>query len=346
VSLDWSVAKNEWAAHGLHNGTSEFLSRPRARGRDSRSPASDRSIAHRRQKSTDANAPPARPPCYSAPVEATSIEGCRRIKANNPKGKCFIYHNQELALESMESQRLVMYDPSKAYLFLQYTDGAGNKNGTIYNERQEPGDQFFWDYRVPDTASYYISSVLATINSSVVDGTFTDDVTGLPAEHGAAPGNMKLSAAEVTSIQAATQSTNGELIAQAVNMGKYVWAAFGDQDGVGGGPSKANCAAWMRQRCTAAWQTRATTQQIDASNINQSIASFLIVRPPIAFLGNGWESDQRSWRSEFLWDVGAPAPAGAICAESPANVFSRSWTYGSVTLDCNTWTATVPTSSG
>jgi hypothetical protein len=47
----------------------------------------------------------------------------------------------ELALESMESQRAVMYDPSKAYLFLQFTDGNGNKNGTVYNERQVPGDR-------------------------------------------------------------------------------------------------------------------------------------------------------------------------------------------------------------
>lgn len=52
----------------------------------------------------------------------------------------------ELALEWEESQRKVMYDPSKADYFLQYTDGKGNKNGTIYNEGIEFGDQFFWDY--------------------------------------------------------------------------------------------------------------------------------------------------------------------------------------------------------
>ena len=66
----------------------------------------------------------------------------------------------------------------------------------------------------------------ATISTPLVDGTFPDAVTGLPAEHGAAPGNMRLSAADVAAIQAATQTTNGELIAQAVAMGKYVWAAL------------------------------------------------------------------------------------------------------------------------
>ena len=53
----------------------------------------------------------------------------------------------ELALEWLESQRAVMYDPTKADWFLQYTDGHGNKNGTIYSEPNEWGDQFFWDYQ-------------------------------------------------------------------------------------------------------------------------------------------------------------------------------------------------------
>ena len=86
---------------------------------------------------------------HNGTIEATSREGCRLIKAASPQTKCFIYHNMELALESMESQRTVMYDASKADYFLQYTDGQGNKNGTIYNERQVPGDQFFWDFNNP-----------------------------------------------------------------------------------------------------------------------------------------------------------------------------------------------------
>jgi hypothetical protein len=32
-----------------------------------------------------------------------------------------------------------MYDPTKAHYFLQYLDANGNRNGTIYNERQTPG---------------------------------------------------------------------------------------------------------------------------------------------------------------------------------------------------------------
>ncbi len=69
----------------------------------------------------------------------------------------------------------------------------------------EQGDQFFWDFRnpgmfpsvvqgwrstffvfffifffpwnemLPDAAAYYVSSILQTVNSPYIDGTFTDD---------------------------------------------------------------------------------------------------------------------------------------------------------------------------
>ena len=277
---------------------------------------------------------------HNGTIEATSREGARMIKAASPNTKVFIYHNMELALESMESQRAVMYDPSKANYFLQYTDGNRNKNGTIYNERSVPGDQFFFDYRVPEAAEYYISSVLASIDYPETDGTFTDDVTGLPAEHASAPGRMKLSPAEVNDIQFATSVANGQLIDRAVAAGKYVWAAFKNQDGVGAGPTAKTCADWMRSRCTASHQTIATTQAFDTAHVNVSIASFLVVRPPIGYLGFGWESDMRNWRPEFLWQVGEPQ---GLCAEGRPNIFSRAWTYGVASVDCNTFVGIVPT---
>ena len=53
-----------------------------------------------------------------------------------------------------------MYDPSTADYFLQYTDGNGHKNGTIYAENVAQGDQFFWDFTNPDAADYYVRSVV------------------------------------------------------------------------------------------------------------------------------------------------------------------------------------------
>ena len=49
----------------------------------------------------------------------------------------------------------------------------------------------------------------------------------------------------------------------------------------------------MSARCSPAYQARAITQALDRGNINASIASFLITRPPFAWLGYGWESDMK-----------------------------------------------------
>jgi hypothetical protein len=73
-------------------------------------------------------------------IEATLTENCRRIKAVSPHTRCFVYHNLELALQAFESNRAVMYDPSKADWFVRV-----NHTGAIYNEPGGPGDQYFFD---------------------------------------------------------------------------------------------------------------------------------------------------------------------------------------------------------
>jgi hypothetical protein len=83
----------------------------------------------------------------------------------------------ELALESIESQRAAMYPGEASYdptLFLRYS------NGTIYNERQEPGDQYFWNYTLDKTKAYFRDSVMSSIAYPEVDGTFSDDVIWHP----------------------------------------------------------------------------------------------------------------------------------------------------------------------
>merc|ERR1739848_307623 len=103
--------------------------------------------------------------------------------------------------------RKVMYDPSKADWFLQYTDGQGRKTGRIYNEplggNVGQGDQFFWDFRNPEASDYFVSSIVESLGHDL-DGTFTDDVSGLPAEHTRAPSAMRLSEQEVNDIATAT----------------------------------------------------------------------------------------------------------------------------------------------
>ena len=157
--------------------------------------------------------------------EATSVTGCRLLKAAGLANRCFIYHNMELALQWLESQRAVMYDINYQDFFLRYTDGLGNKIGKIYNEPISFGDQFFFDYTNRSAAEYFITSVLSVLSDPAVDGTFTDDVDGVPEEHGAVQAAINMTDGQLAQLQYATLATNMLLIESLVPMQKYNWQA-------------------------------------------------------------------------------------------------------------------------
>ena len=95
--------------------------------------------------------------------EATSITGCKMLKEAGLATRCFIYHNSELALQWLESQRVVMQDPNYKDFFLRYKDSEGNK-GEVYNEPIRFGSQYFWDYTNSS------ASVLHHLHSINIDG--------------------------------------------------------------------------------------------------------------------------------------------------------------------------------
>lgn len=272
-------------------------------------------------------------------VEATLTENCRRIKLVSPQTRCLMYHNFELALQAFESQREVMYDPSKADWFVRV-----NGDGGIYNEPGGPGDQYFFDFRNPAVADWYIATALRLCDNDYVDGIFTDDLEGFPSEHDYAPINSNTSYEDVAALQFASLAAHGRLVAALAAHGKYNFQAMGagyqgEYVGAGVPHDAAGCAAFMRARCAPAWQQRATTMQFDSGAANQSVAAFLVTRGPVAFLGSGWESGNDSFNSAFLFDVGEPQ---GPCAEAPAGVFSRPWSFGTASLDCNSFAASVP----
>lgn len=122
------------------------------------------------------------------------------------------------------------------------------------------------------------------------------------AEHPEAPAHTKMTAAEVAELQQATQATSAALIDALVAKGKYNWQAFGAGDAVNGGVSKSNCVSWMRNYCQPAMQASPMFVGFDPANANQSIAGFLVARPPYAYIGFGWESG--AWR-DFIEAEGA-----------------------------------------
>jgi hypothetical protein len=81
----------------------------------------------------------------------------------------------------------------------------------------------------------------------------------------------------------------------------------------------------------------------DPNAPDQSTAAFLIVRGSYAWHGFPWMDFNQypPWHSNFGLQVGIPQ---GDCTQTSSHSWSRPWTYGVVTLDCNSWTASIPNS--
>lgn len=232
---------------------------------------------------------------------------------------------------------------SVADWFLQYTDGAGHKNGTIFNQPRLEGDQFFIDYRNPAAAAYFVRAVVTMLVDNDIDLVFTDDREGIPVEHESLPDILHLLPAEVADIQFATQAFGQYLATALAANGKTCWDCLAGLD-LGPRPiAGETCAPTMRELCDPGAQGRSMfmgfsgESRAGANTLNQTVAAFLVTRPPIAFLGSRWQDEQ--WEPIFALDVGEPL---GLCAETAPGVFERAWSKGTVSLDCNTWEASLP----
>ena len=101
------------------------------------------------------------------------------------------------------------------------------------------------------------------------------------------------------------------------------------------------CSGFMRTMCSLA---KATPRQawlmqgpsgmgrqarVSCNHANQTVAVFLIARPSIAFIGNGWESDDVLWNDVWLLQ---PGQSTGTCEETTPGVFSREWSQGAASL--------------
>jgi hypothetical protein len=147
-----------------------------------------------------------------------------------------------------------------------------------------------------------------------------------------------------------------KLVRALVAAGKFNWQTFPDLrsygDGTNSGVTKDTCESFMDTYCPAQMQDvpmlmgagcspspRCPEPDGTKQTNNQSVAAFLIVRPPIAFFGWGWESDDRMWHDIFLLQVGTPT---GTCQSNGHGVYTRDFTKGTAKLDCNTWQANLP----
>ena len=218
------------------------------------------------------------------------------------------------------------------------------------------GGQFLWNLTSSEAQDTVFQSIIGVVESAgeFVDGLFTDDLGGFPDEHEGIQGMLNISgdynSGDIFALRNGSQTLSQRLIDGLAARGRYVWHAFGAGNNVGDNANNntingthfdaAHCTAWMSARCNTDFvRERAITVQMDPFHRNESIAQFLVVRGDYAWLGWGAGQWDPVWVPEFLMDVGYPT---TTCSQTSPGVFSRGWTYGTASFDCNTYTGSVP----
>ena len=175
------------------------------------------------------NADPAKTTC-----EATSAANCAALKASGKVKRCSIYHNMELSLQWLESERAVM-DAAHVEAGWFLTNPG---NDTVYDLPRTVGpasttllSQWFIDWRNPDAAAYFAEAIVNSTYLEGVDATFTDDLPGAGQEHAGLQNATGLSDDEMAALQFATQQSEMTVASALAIGGKFCWDCVGGEDG-------------------------------------------------------------------------------------------------------------------
>jgi hypothetical protein len=208
--------------------------------------------------------------------------------------------------------------------------------------------------------------------SSLLNGTgaCTDPAQGPTEVEAHSVADMGLSDADVADITQGKLATTTPVQASKVGAGGYPCSLLPGQDNANAQPlalaQGAGCSAFLRAACApgALWQraplvlglTPGSAATGPLPHLAPELAAFLLARGPHAYLG--WGEWGMSWPAGMTWnssggvvlplppllasgDWGAPP---AQCTEGAPGTFSRDFPAGRVTLDCDTYAATIPPS--
>ena len=121
--------------------------------------------------------------------------------------------------------------------------------------------------------------------------------------------------------------------------GKWIFEQFRTVEFKLDGNVSASCVEFMETYCEPHQQEETMVlgaESFKSSTMNQTVAAFLITRPPVAFAnvkGSGVVFDP------FILQPGTPK---GLCRKEGAGVYSREWTNGVARLDCNRWESSLP----
>jgi hypothetical protein len=154
-----------------------------------------------------------------ATCESTSAANCLALKKSGAVKLCGIYHNLELSLQWLESQRAVMdAEHVRRGWFLRFPG-----NGSIFHHDIPEGKQWFIDWRNSDAMQYFVHSIANATLQPGVDITFTDDREGVPCEHPEVQPALGMSNGSLADLQFATQAGGQYLATVLAKFNRSCW---------------------------------------------------------------------------------------------------------------------------
>jgi len=201
----------------------------------------------------------------------------------------------------------------------------------------------------------------------------TDPVQGASEVDAYQQADMGLSDEDIKDLAIAWDE-NMEAIQKAIlDKGGYTWSLIHGQSNANASPqllSQDMCADLLRTACVvdSEWQVSSklfglTIVDNEPSQVEEDVAFFLLARGPYAWLGWGtwgmtWPFNAEPAHGELPpLPNGVPRPSlidqdfgvpvdDAVCKEVETGVFQRGWSTGVISLDCNTFTASLPVVGG
>ena len=153
-----------------------------------------------------------------------------------------------------------------------------------------------------------------------------------------------MTAADTAANTANWRSLMLELQQRLVAAGAFSWAYFNTFPGA---PDHGMCANFFTNNGTSWYYDKAFvmgfsggSNRTDAS-VERDIATFLLVRGPYAWMGDGWNGCQgvpTPLPPQVFLDYGVPLGNTTLVAH---NVFRRQWSKAQVTFDCNSYNASI-----
>jgi hypothetical protein len=296
-------------------------------------------------------------------MEASELATAAALKRLDPSTVVLVSRNTEVGSCQFDSIHPLLVPPGPMlhpnFWVTGQPGGSGCQSGTVCNDSWTcpncgphgsdavPYGKLWFNWTDADMTAWWLTSYITpALSEDNIDGVYFDCSCG--SAPGLAPGSE-------VSFMAAAQVGFDRHLPVATAEGKVSLAWLGER------VDESSCFADVQRLLSVYGSAANETFQLqynnDRANFNQTLAAFLLIRqeyatflfavigpyecasePCGAATRGSTGFGPYTWEPELEMDYGEPLEQAV---EGPAGVFTRRWSRGTVSLDCNHWTATL-----